>query len=49
MVKDKQKMWRDILILILISVAIYYYRVQSGDVEVYNPVSGFQAFWEIGG
>lgn len=42
-------MWIDLAILIAIFVLIYYLRMQSGDAEAYNPVSGLQAFLSLGG
>jgi len=45
---NRRQMWKDLIILIIIMVAIYYLRIQAGDVEVFNPVTSLEAFLGIG-
>lgn len=42
-------MYLDIVIIILIAIAIYYLKINSGAAEIANPVAGFQAFTGLGG
>lgn len=46
---NKRQMLLDFLVIIMIAFAIYYLKIQSGDADMYGPVSGFQAIVGLGG